>query len=78
MDDYTIRYVKPGGGLALVYMTACTSDGDARKTALQMLAPDYDGFEIWHGAQCVETFSRAGEPATEYPVPSRALAQNSN
>jgi hypothetical protein len=58
MQDYEIRYLKPGGSLALIFKTACADDGEARETAKRMLKPEHGGYEIWRDMTRIDTFTK--------------------
>ncbi len=56
MEEYTVRYLKADGALALVYLTTCVNDQHAHDTAVKMFSPDYAKLEVWRGPSFVENF----------------------
>jgi hypothetical protein len=59
MSEYQFRYMTADGGLALLYLTLCDNDGEARIVALDKFGPEHVCCEIWRGFSLVEKYDRA-------------------
>jgi len=53
MIGYQIRLMHDDGSLALIYMTSCLNDDDARHTADKLLTNNIEKVEVWRDSECV-------------------------
>lgn len=53
MIGYHIRFMHDDGSLAMVYVTTCVNDDQARQVADKMLTYDFDKVEVWRDLECV-------------------------
>jgi hypothetical protein len=58
VSEYEFRFVREGGRLALVCVTHCQNDLDARVAAQMMMQPEFETAEIWRGLERITTLSR--------------------
>jgi hypothetical protein len=54
-ETYEIRYLKPGGDVALVHVTVAASDHHAHLAALKLFNHSFHTYEIWRGTECIKT-----------------------
>jgi hypothetical protein len=52
---YQIRLMHDDGSLAMIYVTECRDDNDARRTAQAMLTRQFEKVEVWRDLECVHT-----------------------
>lgn len=54
MPSYTIRLMHDDGSLAMIYVTACPSDDQARNTADDIVKDkSFERAEVWRDLECV-------------------------
>jgi hypothetical protein len=61
-EDYEIRFLNSAGGVSLVHVTLCASDGHAHEAALRLFNHSFHSYEIWRGTECIK---RGGHPMPE-------------
>ncbi|HEY1631736.1 MAG TPA: hypothetical protein VGF56_10480 [Rhizomicrobium sp.] len=55
---YEIRLLNRSGGLAMIYMTQCLNDEDARERVRRIADATYDRFEIWQESRKIDEGQR--------------------
>jgi hypothetical protein len=58
VNDYEIRFVRADGRVALVYVTPCRNDLDAKAAADTMMCAEFGAAEIWRDLEHVATLRR--------------------
>lgn len=53
MIGYHMRFMHDDGSLAMIYITACRNDDQARQVADEMLSQDFDKVEVWRDLECI-------------------------
>jgi hypothetical protein len=53
MIGYQIRLMHDDGSLALIYVTTCLNDDQARRMAEELMTNDIGKVEVWHDLECV-------------------------
>jgi len=50
--DYEICFIRESGRVALIHVTACNDDIDAKAAAEKLMRPEFTKVEIWRGLEC--------------------------
>jgi len=71
MADYTIRYLRPDGGVSMYFRPNCFSDADAWRQAASHMRPEFARAEVWKDLDCLAVLTTL-LPLDESVSPPRA------